>query len=192
MLDEGRRQERGDHPGLRWILGRVEEADLEPPYALVAAGDSLDWTDWETTLPRLRDVLAPEGALVILQRAWGTGTPEELELVRRHSTLQDFQPYELIDELESRDLFRAQHRLACAERWRPTIEEYVESRHAQVGFARATMGAERSAAFDAELAELLRRLVAERRVGAQAERLQLQVTANVTWGRPPAARTAPV
>src|SRR5438270_13066726 len=35
MIEEGRHLPGGDDPRLRWIVGRVEDAPLDPPYALV-------------------------------------------------------------------------------------------------------------------------------------------------------------
>jgi SAM-dependent methyltransferase len=192
MIDEGRRQERGDHPNLRWVCARLEDADLRPPYALAVAGDSLHWMDWEVALPRLHDALAPGALLAIVGRTWGTRAPEEMELIRRYSTLGDFQPFQLGRELVSRGLFRSQGHLRFAGAWRPTVGEYVESRHSQSGLSRDRMGPDRAAAFDAELKDLLGRLVAEGRVRSRDDgRLDLGVVAEVGWGRPlplPAAR----
>jgi SAM-dependent methyltransferase len=184
MIEVGRGQERGDDPRLRWIWAPIEEAPLEPPYALIVAGDSLQWTDWYVSLPRLHDVLAPQGTLALVQRGWGTRTAEEGDILSRYSANQEYRPHDLVEELESRGLFRTRHRLPVAQVWRPTIEEYVESRHAQAGCARHVIGPDRSAAFDTELGNLLRSLVGEGRLRAYGERLNLQVWASITWGEP--------
>ena len=184
MLDAGRRLPGGDHPGLRWICARMEEAPLQPPYALVVAGDSLHWMDWDVVLPRLHAALAPGGRLAIVQRNWGTRAPEERELIRKYSTWQDYQPIDLVPALTGRGLFRLEDWLRCANTWRPTIEEYVESRHAQSSLSRAMMDPSAAAAFDEELTALLRRLAAERRVRARDGRLELPVVADVGWGKP--------
>ena len=184
MIAEGRRRENGDHRHLRWICARVEEAELEPPYALAVAGDSLDWTDWYATLPRLHDALATEGLLAILQRQWGTGATEEREITGRHSTNQDYRPYDLVPELVSRGLFRVENHLRVTGTWDPTIEEYVESQHARASFSRDDMSPEAAAAFDRELGDLLHRLVAEGRLRANGSRLRLPVTSWIAWGRP--------
>src|SRR5439155_17899141 len=47
MIERGRRSPGGDHPNLRWIVGRAEDVPLAPPYALITAGASLHWMDWE-------------------------------------------------------------------------------------------------------------------------------------------------
>ena len=187
MIEEGRRLQRGDHPRLRWICVRAEDATLDPPYALVVAGDSLNWMDWPVVLPRLHEALRPEGWLAIVHRSWGTGTVEEMEVIRRYSVVQDYQPYDLVPELESRGLFSGQDRVRFTGAWRPTVEEFVESRHTQSSFPRAVMGADGAAEFDRELTELLQRLVAEGQVRTRGALLDLQVLVDVGWGRPLAA-----
>jgi SAM-dependent methyltransferase len=183
MIDVGRRQEGGDHPNLRWVCARLEDADLRPPYALAVAGDSLNWMDWDAVLPRLHAALLPDAWLAIVHRGWDTGADEEKDIIRRYSTIQDYQPRDFGD-LVSRGLYRPGGRLSFAGAWRPTIEEYVESRHAQAGFTRERMGAERAAEFDRELADLLRRLLAEGRMAARGDRLDLRFVSEVGWGRP--------
>ncbi len=188
MIDEGRRLEHGDHPNLRWICAPVEEANLDPPYALATAGDSLDWTDWPVALTRLHDALAPDGLLAIVHREWTTGAPEERDILARYSTIQDYQPYDPVPELVSHGLFEPRNHLFMASTWHPTIEEYVESRHAQAGFSRDRMPPPHAEAFDADLTTLLHRLSDERRLRTTGDRLHLPVLATVAWGRPrPAA-----
>jgi SAM-dependent methyltransferase len=184
MVDEGRRQERGDHPNLRWVCARLEDADLRPPYALAVAGDSLNWMDWDVALPRLHDALRPGAWLAIVGRRWGTGTPEEMDLIRAYSVIQDYRPYDLGPELVSRGLFRPGAHLRFGGAWQPTIEEYVESRHVQAGLAREAMGAERAAEFDHDMTNLLQRLTTEARLRARDGRLDLQVVGEVGWGLP--------
>jgi SAM-dependent methyltransferase len=184
MIEEGRRLERGDHPRLRWIRARLEDAELDPPYGLVVAGDSVNWMDGDVALPRLHDVLRPGAWLALVHRTWGTGAPEETDLIRRHSVIRDYQPYDVGRELVSRGLFRPAGQVRFAGAWRPTIEEYVESRHAQAGFPRERMGPTAAAAFDRDLTDLLQRLVAEGRVRTRDGQLDLGVVAEVGWGRP--------
>ena len=37
MIEYGKRLPSGDHAGLRWLYGRIEEVALDPPYVLVTA-----------------------------------------------------------------------------------------------------------------------------------------------------------
>ena len=55
---------------IRWIHAAIEDAALQPPYALIVAGDSIHWFDWQTAFRRFRDVLAPTGWLAIVFRDW--------------------------------------------------------------------------------------------------------------------------
>ena len=70
MIETGRRLPGGGAPNLRWIVGAVEEAPVDPPYALVTAGDSLHWMDWEIVIARFAECLSPGGVLAIIGRDW--------------------------------------------------------------------------------------------------------------------------
>ncbi len=63
MIERGRTLERGRQANLRWIHGRAEEVPLDPPYALVTAGDSLHWMDWSVVMPQIRASLTRERIL---------------------------------------------------------------------------------------------------------------------------------
>ena len=61
MIRVGRLLDKGDHPNLRWILGRVEEVELNPGFSLVTAGASIHWMDWEVVFRRFKEVLTTDG-----------------------------------------------------------------------------------------------------------------------------------
>lgn len=61
MIEQGKKLPSGNHPHLRWVQGRIEEVPLQPPYALVTAGASLHWMDWNSVMPRFAELLR-EGA----------------------------------------------------------------------------------------------------------------------------------
>src|SRR5947207_11668711 len=52
MIAKGKMVPEGDHPHLRWIYGAVDTVALDPPYALVTAGESVHWMNWEVVFPR--------------------------------------------------------------------------------------------------------------------------------------------
>jgi SAM-dependent methyltransferase len=98
MVEQGKRLPGGGHPGLHWIVGRAEDAPLRPPYALVTAGESLHWMDWDVVLPRMHDALTPGGSLAIVvvsmsswagDGAWGQ---EVVELIKRYNTAREWTP----------------------------------------------------------------------------------------------------
>jgi SAM-dependent methyltransferase len=184
MIEEGKRLPGGDHPRLTWIVGRAEDAPLRPPYALVTAGGSLHWMDWDVLLPRLHDALAPGGRLAIVDvearpasgdRAW---EGEVLELIKRYTTVKEWTPgFDLVAVLERRGLFREQGRTQTApEPFRQSLDEYVESFHSRATLTRERMGPDDAAAFDAAV----RQLVLER-VGDEVE---FEIVGEVIWGRP--------
>jgi SAM-dependent methyltransferase len=180
MVARGKTLPGGDAPNLRWIVGRAEDAPLEPPYALVTAGESLHWMDWPVALPRLRAALAPGACLAIIERGEESSPwrDELLRLIVRYTTNRDFQPYNLITELESRGLFtKVGERRTTPVPFAQSIEDYIESIHSRNGFSRDRMHPDDAAAFDASV----RALVAPH---ARAGMLHLAIPATVTWGAP--------
>ena len=67
MLEQARTLPGGNSPKIRWLLGRAEDVALEPPYALITAGRSLHWLDWDVALPRFAQLLTARGVLAIVQ-----------------------------------------------------------------------------------------------------------------------------
>lgn len=180
MIASGRQLPGGDDERLHWICGRAEDAPLHPPYALVTAGASIHWMDWDVLLPRLRAALVPGGfvALVSIEgqpTAWGDALGE---LCARFSTNRDYQPYDIVDELQQRDLF---HPCGTAQTaWVPfaqSVDDYIESFHSANGFSRERMTSSAAAAFDAHLRAL---------VTAHANNglLHFTVSTQVVWGLP--------
>ena len=52
MIEAGRAAPGGTAPNLRWIVGQVKDAPLNPPYSLITGRRSLHWMDWERIFPR--------------------------------------------------------------------------------------------------------------------------------------------
>lgn len=184
MIEEGRRLPGGDHPRLDWIVGRAENATLRPPYALVTAGDSLHWMDWDVVLPRVAGALSPNGRLAILT-VDGKIAPEDetlkqgiLALIRQYSTLNDWRPdFDLVSELQRRGLFLEEGRAETSSVvFTQSVEEYVESFHARASLSWERMKSDDVATFD----EAMRQLVA----ACPGEMVELSVHASVVWGKP--------
>jgi SAM-dependent methyltransferase len=168
-------------PNVRWIEEDVEDAELDPPYALVVAGDSIHWFDWERALPRFAEILTPAGVLAILSRDWSG--PETLrqrrrEVYARHATNRDFKPLDPVDELERRGLFDVlgRHVTESAE-WTPTLDELLGCHHSQSSFVLERMTDPDG--FDRELGAALEELAPR-----SGERFRLTVRAMISWGRP--------
>jgi|SRR5579871_3064872 len=180
MIRKGKHLPGGDLHNLRWICSAVEDAALSPPYGLVTAAASLHWMDWDVVLPRFRETLSPNDCLAIIEdKVQPTPCPEALwPLVRRCSTNQEYQPYDLIVELEKRGLFlkKGEH-LTDHTLFQQPVEDYVESFHARNGFSRDHMSRENAEAFDGQAREMLLRAFPD---GIA----QLTVEARVVWGMP--------
>ena len=179
MINQGIQLPGGNHPKLHWILGRVEDAPLHPPYSLITAGDSLHWMDWDVVMPRFAQMLTAHGMLAILG-ADQLPTPWDGELLpirQRYSTIAHWQPYDHVQAIEERGLFRR----VGVQRTEPvtfvqTIDEYIESFHGRAGFSRDRMTAEAASAFDAEVRELVSRF--------SQDTVELQIVTEVVWGIP--------
>ncbi len=180
MVARGRALPGGDHPALRWIVGRVEDASLRPPYGLIVAAASLHWTDWRVALPRLRDLLAPGAVLTIVElreqpNPWDDAL---LRAIRKYSTNRAFRPYDLVAELNERGLFREiGRRLTAPVALTQPLDAYVESFHARNGLSRDRMTPENAAAFD----RLVKAMVAPHAVDGS---VCLEVWGDVVWGIP--------
>ena len=188
MIARGKALPGGDAPNLRWIVGAAEDASLEPPYALITAGESMHWMDWPTVMPRLHAALAPGASLALVSRGeepapWSDAL---LQLIVRYSTNRDFQPYNLTHELESRGLFarmgeRRTAPVPFAQSVDDYVDDYIESIHSRNGFSRDRIRPEDAAAFDAGVRDLIA-------AHAQDGSLHLQIAASVIWGTPAPAR----
>ncbi|HEY7357103.1 MAG TPA: class I SAM-dependent methyltransferase [Ktedonobacterales bacterium] len=179
MIEQGKLLPQGDHPNLTWILGRAEDAPLHPPYSLITAGDSLHWMDWEVVMPRFARMLTPRGKLAVLGAdqlppPWQDAL---LPVIQRYSVMSNWQPYDLIKELEERSLFRR----VGSQRTEPTpfvqtVDEYIASFHARASLAWGRMTADAAAAFDSEVRALVSRF--------SPEQVELQLVTEVVWGIP--------
>jgi len=183
MVARGRVMDGGDESDLRWIVGKVESAELATAYGLVVCADSIHWFDWAATFPRIRGLLTPHGYLAVVQRDWlhdASSKPRLGALYARHGTNRDFRPLDAVEELVTRDLFEpVGEQTAPRDPWRPTLDELVGCHHSQSSFAREQMAD--PAAFDREVAQA----VLETLEPADDGRFDLWVDATVVWGRVP-------
>jgi SAM-dependent methyltransferase len=165
---------------VRWIHATFEEAELYPPYGLAVAAESLHWTQWDVSPPRIARALAPGAVLVILERM--TVPPrwaDELAgALSRYSTNRDYKPCNLVEELCARTLFHVSGAIRtdpgqCLQ----PVADYVESFHSRNGFSRDRMTREDAAAFDAALRKMVQRHLREGLV-------PVATYVAMHWGRP--------
>lgn len=183
MIEAGKRMPYGSDPAINWIVGRLEQIELHPPYALIVAAASLHWMDWEVTLPRFARVLSPNGYLALVEECsppsvWDN---ELTPLFAHYSTNQDFQSYNMLTvaaELQARGLFQQAGVMETQPvLFRQPVAAWVEAFHARNGFSRERMGDEKAAEFDQQLYDVIGKYCPT----GQVEQL---IAARVVFGKP--------
>ncbi len=183
MLERARTLPGGNSPKIRWFHGRMEDVELEPPYALVTAGESLHWMEWDVVLPRLARVLTHHGLLAIAyveeQSArfapWSEGVRQ---ISQRFSNNPAYQPFDWMAALEKERLFqKLGERTYAPVSVSQTVEDYIASQHARSTLSLDTMTAEQARQFDREMQALLLPF-------AQNGLLTFSVVGGITWGKP--------
>lgn len=180
MIEQGKQQQNGQHARLNWVVGRVEEAPLRPPYALITAGESLHWMEWEYVLPYFHTLLTPHGSLAILTRreqdsAWFEPL---IATIRRFSTNKEYRPFNMVEELTKRQLFHAQGTLETPPvPFVQSVKDYIAHFHSMSSLSREHMGLEQATAFDNEVQAIIAPYV-------QDGMITRSVFASVTWGKP--------
>jgi trans-aconitate methyltransferase len=180
MIEKGRGLPGGDRPNLAWIVGDAEDAPLRPSYALITAGESLHWMAWEIVMPRFQRALTPRGCLALVSRTEAPPPWRERlgPIIQRYSTNRDYQPYNIVDELERRALFQKLGVESTAPvAFTQSITSYIESFHSRNGLSRDRLTAAAAAAFDDEVRRLVTAFCGDGEV-------TLQITGRVVWGRP--------
>ena len=179
MLNIARAQHGSDR--VIWHNANAESYSYPDDYDLVVCAQCLGWLDWSVVFPKFADVLTSNGWLAIVGQYGFDAFPwqsELIELIRRYSTNQDFEPFDLVEGLIERNLFEAKgFRKTRPLPFEQSIDDYIDSIHARNGFSRDRMPTGEADAFDAEVRDLLK---AHHRNGV----LIAECGASVTWGKP--------
>lgn len=183
MIAAGRQMTYGADARINWLVGSIEQVDLHEPYALIVAAASLHWMPWPATLARFAQLLSANGYLALVEERaaaapWGAAlTP----LIVKYSLNQDFQPYTMVSvaaELQRLGLFQQAGILETQPvRFVQSLAAWIEAIHARNGFSRERMGAERAAAFDHQVAAVMRDYCRDQLVTQQ-------LSARIVFGKP--------
>ncbi len=180
MIRQGQQLPHGDNPHLHWQIARIEEAHFTPPYALITAGASLQWMNWDIVCPQFAQILTATGLLVLVdQEERGVPWQSALNaLIAQFSTNQDYKPYHLAEELIQRRHFiiQGEERTDSIPFQQP-VDEYIEAFHSRNGFSRQRMTSENAAEFDAKLRAAVLPFCPNQKV-------TLQIIGTMQWGRP--------
>jgi len=181
MQNAGRQAPGGDADNLHWIHGKIEEVELDPPFALITGGSSLHWVEWEIAFARFETLLTPNGYVAIINRemaevpwyaAWR-------DLINRFVTYTS--RIDLIQTLMDRNLFTqvGEYRTQPMA-FTQSIEDYVTAQHSYSSLARQSFKANDSGVFDEELRAIVTPYATD-------NVLTLNVVGHVVWGKPHAA-----
>jgi SAM-dependent methyltransferase len=179
MLSQAKARPGGDNTTIHWHCIAAEQFECEYSYSLICAGQSLHWMDWEGLFPKIKQMLHNDGFIVLAKREvlghpW---TSRLKKLIPHYSTNQDFQPYDLVDELVARGLFVEHGRITtCAVPFEQSLEDYVESFHSSNGFSRDRMDEKSAAAFDKLVEDIVSKY-------SQDNIVTGEVRATVVWGK---------
>src|SRR5258708_2063363 len=158
MLERARTLPGGASPKIRWLHGRAEDVETQPPYALITAGESLHWMERDVVLPRLVRVLTPHVMLAIAfveeqPAPWSAGYRQISQHFTNNPT---YQPFDWIAELEKERLFQQLgKRMTAPVSVSQTVADYIAAQHARSALSLDTMTAEQATQFDMEVQALL-------------------------------------
>ena len=181
MIEVGRARAGGHRPNITWVCQSAEEFAYADRYSLIVTGASLHWMDWYTVMPRMAAALSDRGYLAIVGGRGIDTAPwvDDLNrIIPEYSTNKDFQPYNLLNELERRRLFAMVGRKRTApQEYTMPVAQYVELFHARNGFSRQRMDPQSAAAFDDAVRELVTPFASD-------GLLTFDVTTDIIWGQP--------
>jgi len=179
MLERGKRLPNGNHPNLNWLHGLAETVNLNPPYALIMGGESFHWLDWETAFPRFAQMLSENGMLAIMfRRVAELEWQDELEAaIKQYSTIQNFQSYDLREELTIRGLFEIHGEEHTASKQKQSVDDYIGSFHSRSSLSLDTLSNADAKAFAAKIRSLVEPFVEDGYLNLVSE-------ARITWGKP--------
>ena len=187
MVERAPSSLRGDSGGVRWIVSSFEDAPLAGPYGLAVAGESIHWTDWPVSFPKLAGLLADGAVLVLvglLESGVGFGRPGSQpwlpavqEVIAEFATSHEYVPYDLPAALRDGGHWTelGAHRTAWDTRI-PTVDDVVRRYHSMNGLSPERLG-DRLTACDEALRAALAPFVVD---GV----LPCEVAGELRWGRP--------
>lgn len=180
MIATGKHLPNGNHPRLSWIYGKVEDAPLSPPYALITAGSSIHWMERAKAFPRFRDILAPHGFVALIYRSllpmpWDT----DLQVLRKQfAHRQDHRSAHVHENLETHGfLHKVGEKKTEPVPFHQPLDDFIEGLHSRSSLSRAIMGQKNATEFDRQVRTLLLQIHKD---GV----LPLHIVGRVIWGTP--------
>ncbi|EPJ52347.1 MAG: hypothetical protein OFPI_14170 [Osedax symbiont Rs2] len=116
--------------------------------------------DWPQVFAKFKRSLQPQGLLAIITEGHlcGLSVADQVhQLVATFSTNQDFQPFSLIELLQSNNFFRIIGQQICDKTpFSQSLDDFVSSFHARNGLSIERMGIDKAQQFDLQISEIVR------------------------------------
>lgn len=184
MIAAGQAADAGAHPGLRWIHGPIEDLDApDGVFDLAAAGASIHWMDHARLFPRLARWLRPGAMIAIVE---GDGPAEAPWREAYGAVIRGWvgrlggvwNDPSLVGAASRHEAWIGEPRRAeFSHEVRMGLEALIDGEHSRATWARAKLGPNRSAAFDADLRDALA-------PHAEDGMLTFKVRTRLLYGRP--------
>lgn len=182
MLEAGR--ELNEKGNISWHCSRAEDLAFDRKSDAITIGTAVHWMQHAIVFPKMSEWLATDGVLAIIdtersddESPWSPRWVEFLKIwLRRVGRAYDPVNFAAAGRTYMRWMdVRGKESFVTG--FRQPIEHFIACQHSTATFARAKMGTDLAAEFDAELDEALRPL-------SNDGWLEFKVRSNLTWGWP--------
>ena len=183
MIAAARAADTGRHRNIRWMQAFAEDADIGDGFELAVAGAAIHWMDHAVLFPRLVAALAPSAPIAIVD---GDGPAEAPWFDAYEAVVVDwverlggrYNSPEFVAAARAHEAWidirgREEFLTPCEMR----LDDLIEGEHSRATWSRSRMGAERAAAFDADLRAALQPHARDGIVGFRSR-------TRLLWGRP--------
>jgi len=143
---------------VNWVVGSLNSFDFSDPYDLIVCANSVQWLDWPSAFPIMKQYLKPEGKLAIIDGGdlqGFSGQDDVLELVKCFSTNQDFKPYDIVSLLQEQGWYHQDQEQFFTCSFDQAIEDFVLSIHSRNGFSLDRMEPKAAEQFDQQVSQVL-------------------------------------
>ena len=188
MISEAIRNAGEERGNIKWVHSRAEDFQYSGKFDLVVAGNSIHWTEHEILFPKLAQITdtvaivsgdSPEeppcgkakwkGIVESWLNRLSEIDADKWKKYDPHGFRKEANRHEEWLEILGRETF--------SQKFRQSLDNFIEMQHSQATWARSSMGSDLSARFDIELRNLMSPY-------ASNGFLEMEIVSEIAWGRP--------